>query len=589
MYCHYIVYVHWKVSFIQRCPLLECPLSEIPLYLSFSPLLRLGCKCILPCVLCVYELIHRYLHSEKSCDSIDGGLLPDEKPVGDMAYKSVFQFPQGPQQFPTHPSLPFKPNRIDFHRPQTKYAPGGRGRGGGGGGQVVSPDTGSPFPAPYLYDRGPGLQTPFVAPIQLQPRALNIGGLPLTTATTQRKKRTSRIKNKPSFDDELGSTVSTPEITGEKVPIAKDEEEEMLQLGKSQGRHMSLPSDPPLERGRKRLFSMSCRRVPVVDEDDEMTTESEKNLRKKRIIHRARTVGGTPSRQPSVDPEKYRRCQTPELSSNTSPEGRKGLALRKCRTPDVVLMGKSRTNSAKRLSDSPETEGSSTITSPPSPGEKLGGPTDEGDTELAAERGGGGGGGEVAATAKKESLVTKIISTDGHRRRWGSRRDKSRRKESAPGTEGGTTTREKSSRTHTLPPHISQSPSSYRTSGGSIETDGTREGGASVVLDPPVVYFSLYFDIQRRALTVNLIKVVNLPRKPANQGSCDPFVMMFLLPNKQEVLQSVVKHRTLNPEFQQVFEFGGILANDLKNQVLVFRVFDHDRSVWGSTCACVHV
>jgi synaptotagmin-1 len=422
-----------------------------------------------------------------------------------------------------------------------------------------------------------------------------VGSIQLATATAQRKKRTSRTKGKvprqesltkPTTtvtDIDIGTTTKVGGIESEtKVPIEEEdeEEEEMMKLRLAQGRQLSLPLEGSTARGRKRLFSMAAKRIGgyegVLDSAEKEAEEREKEKRRKhRLIHRARTVGSSPSQKPTINPEKYRRCQTPEFSvEGDKAEVRKGLALRKCKTPEVIMMRRETKREGegekRQQSDSPNTSSS------PSPAKSGGAP--EGETDGKAKVGGGGEGGgtegtETAATAatQGDSLATKLISTDATastKRKWGSRREKSRKDPGSP---------LEAPKKAKVPPHISASASSYLVSGSVATAPRGGESASAGLENPPYIYFSLYFDIQRRALTVNLIKVENLPPKPPNQGSCDPFVMMFLLPNKQEVLQSVIKQGTLNPEFQQVFEFGGILANDLKNQVLVFRVFDHDR------------
>ena len=478
---------------------------------------------------------------------------------------------------------------------------------GAGTGRVIIPQTDSPFPAPYLQGRGPGMQTPFSeVPIQRQPQAgfhidRGTGSIQVATATAQRKKRSSRATGKGSRQNSLTNpttTVTDVDVAttttggnGERESESKvtfdNDEEEKLKLRQSQGRQMSLPAPHMVTRGRKRIFSIAGKRAVGGFEG----IEDEGKRRKHRLIHRARTVGSSPSQQPTIDPGKLRRCQTPDFSIEDTDKlkprvGKKGLALRKCKTPDTIMMrgGSKRDGGGvgeggtKRFSESPETEGSSSLTA--SPGSKSGGhPEDEREVEGEEQAGEEEEGGKEERDFRgaASASVGKVLSLDGSsRRRWGSWRERSRKDPGSP--------QEGPSKSAKIPTHITSSTSAYLLSSAG-DTSGGAEVASTTDENPPYIYFSLYFDIQRRALMVNLIKVENLPPKPPNQGSCDPFVMLFLLPNKQEVLQSVVKQRTLNPEFQQVFEFGGILANDLKNQVLVFRVFDHDRCV----CVCVCV
>lgn len=91
----------------------------------------------------------------------------------------------------------------------------------------------------------------------------------------------------------------------------------------------------------------------------------------------------------------------------------------------------------------------------------------------------------------------------------------------------------------------------------------------------PVLRFSLYYDIQRRTLTVHLIEAFNLPAKD-RRGTSDPFVILFLLPNKEAIYETKVHKQTLNPKFDQVFEFPGLLPNEIRRQSLVLRILDKD-------------
>ena len=58
---------------------------------------------------------------------------------------------------------------------------------------------------------------------------------------------------------------------------------------------------------------------------------------------------------------------------------------------------------------------------------------------------------------------------------------------------------------------------------------------------------------------------------------CDPFVVLFMQPNKLEIFESKIINKTLNPNFDQMFEFTSLLPQEIRLQTLVFRVYDHDR------------
>ena len=92
----------------------------------------------------------------------------------------------------------------------------------------------------------------------------------------------------------------------------------------------------------------------------------------------------------------------------------------------------------------------------------------------------------------------------------------------------------------------------------------------------PFLQFSLHYDIQRRTMTVHLQEASNLPAKDRS-GTSDPFVVMHLHPNKEEIFKSQIVYKTLNPVFDQSFEFHNLQLDDIHRQSLVFRIYDHDK------------
>ncbi len=92
----------------------------------------------------------------------------------------------------------------------------------------------------------------------------------------------------------------------------------------------------------------------------------------------------------------------------------------------------------------------------------------------------------------------------------------------------------------------------------------------------PRIQFSLYYDIQRRTLTVHLMSGTDLPAKD-RRGTSDPYVILFLIPNKEQIFESKVHDKTLAPLFDEVFEFSGLLPDEVRRQTLVLRVLDKDK------------
>ena len=94
--------------------------------------------------------------------------------------------------------------------------------------------------------------------------------------------------------------------------------------------------------------------------------------------------------------------------------------------------------------------------------------------------------------------------------------------------------------------------------------------------EEPSLQFSIYYDIQRRVLAVNLLCAYNMPGKEM-WGSLDFVVSLFLLPSREEVHQSKIRSGTRNPLFSETFNFHSIVSEELYEQVLVFQVFTHDK------------
>ena len=93
----------------------------------------------------------------------------------------------------------------------------------------------------------------------------------------------------------------------------------------------------------------------------------------------------------------------------------------------------------------------------------------------------------------------------------------------------------------------------------------------------PVLQFSLLFDMQRNIFTVHLHHASNLPKND-RRGTMNPFVVLYMMPTKEEVFESDVINRTLNPEFNQCFEFHQQHPDNIQRKTLVFKVYDNSKS-----------
>ena len=81
-------------------------------------------------------------------------------------------------------------------------------------------------------------------------------------------------------------------------------------------------------------------------------------------------------------------------------------------------------------------------------------------------------------------------------------------------------------------------------------------------------------------LAVHIQQAYNLPVvvKSSTTIPCSPFVLLFLLPNKDQAFESKTIQTNLNPFFNQMFEFPSLLPEDIRKKTLMMKVFHHGRS-----------
>jgi hypothetical protein len=92
----------------------------------------------------------------------------------------------------------------------------------------------------------------------------------------------------------------------------------------------------------------------------------------------------------------------------------------------------------------------------------------------------------------------------------------------------------------------------------------------------PTLQFSLYYDFKRRTLIVHLQKGFNLPARQIDSETCNAFVIVYLLPNREtdrETYESRVIQNTLNPNFDEMLQFPRLKPDVARKQTLVFRIY----------------
>ncbi|XP_075461565.1 synaptotagmin-5 isoform X1 [Ascaphus truei] len=87
--------------------------------------------------------------------------------------------------------------------------------------------------------------------------------------------------------------------------------------------------------------------------------------------------------------------------------------------------------------------------------------------------------------------------------------------------------------------------------------------------------YSLDYDFQTGQLVVGMIQAADLPALDIG-GTSDPYVKVFLLPDKKKKYETKVHRKTLNPTFNESFTFK-IPYAELGGKTLVMSVYDFDR------------
>ncbi|XP_056280930.1 synaptotagmin-10 isoform X2 [Pseudoliparis swirei] len=101
--------------------------------------------------------------------------------------------------------------------------------------------------------------------------------------------------------------------------------------------------------------------------------------------------------------------------------------------------------------------------------------------------------------------------------------------------------------------------------------DGTREP----VETCGKLSFSLCYDHEEQSLVVRILRALELPAKDFT-GTSDPYVKIYLLPERKKKFQTRVHRKNLNPMFDETFCFP-VVYDEICNRKLHFSVYDFDR------------
>lgn len=89
------------------------------------------------------------------------------------------------------------------------------------------------------------------------------------------------------------------------------------------------------------------------------------------------------------------------------------------------------------------------------------------------------------------------------------------------------------------------------------------------------LFFTLSYTHCSESLVVNVLRCEDLPAKDFS-GTSDPYVKIYLLPDRKHKCQTKVHRKTLSPEFNEKFAFS-VPYKELTSRVLQFNIYDFDR------------
>ena len=84
--------------------------------------------------------------------------------------------------------------------------------------------------------------------------------------------------------------------------------------------------------------------------------------------------------------------------------------------------------------------------------------------------------------------------------------------------------------------------------------------------------FSLDYDFQQNNLNVGIMQAADLAAMDMN-GTSDPYVKVYVLPDRKKKFETKVHRKTLNPVFNESFNFK-IPYNEIGGKTLVIAIYN---------------
>ncbi len=89
------------------------------------------------------------------------------------------------------------------------------------------------------------------------------------------------------------------------------------------------------------------------------------------------------------------------------------------------------------------------------------------------------------------------------------------------------------------------------------------------------LHFALVYIPETESLVVTILQAEGLPPKDFS-GTSDPYVKLYLLPDRKQKFQTKVHRKTLSPEFNEQFVLS-VPMKDIHQKIIQFSVYDFDR------------
>jgi Ca2+-dependent lipid-binding protein len=87
-----------------------------------------------------------------------------------------------------------------------------------------------------------------------------------------------------------------------------------------------------------------------------------------------------------------------------------------------------------------------------------------------------------------------------------------------------------------------------------MEDNEDAESKKSEVANLGKLEFSVDYDFQKQELTVGVLQACELPAMDMG-GTSDPYVKVYIMPEKKKKFETKVHRKTLNPVFNETFVF----------------------------------